>query len=297
MPMPRNTDADSLAVKAPAKSAAGASSKTAAKASAKAAATAASKAADAEVRSPRRIQSLEIGFRLVREIESAPRGLSLKDVSAHTGMPRSKAHLYLGTFLSLGLLARDGAGNYRLGPYALQIGLSALRQSGVVDLAEEAMREVQDATAHAVHLAIWGNHGPTIVCKLDGRMKVPMSIQVGYVLPLLTSASGRVFLAYEYPQLLQPILEREQPGAKLADKAVAAVIKDVRKVGMGGSSGRIYEGLAALSCPVLNHRGELCAALTILDTAALLDMRVDGKSAAILRKAAEEISTRLGKLA
>jgi DNA-binding IclR family transcriptional regulator len=242
----------------------------------------------------RRIQSLEVGFSLVRAIEAAPAGLSLKDVSAAAGMPRSKAHLYLATFLAIGLLARDAAGHYRLGPFALQMGLSALRQSSVVDLSDEAMRRLQTDTGHSVHLSVWGNHGPTIVRKIDSHLKVPMGIQVGYVLPLLSSASGRVFLAWQPWEQTQPILQREQPGAHMADKPTAALVAEVRAQGLATSSGRVYEGFAALSAPVRDHRGELCAALTLLDSAALMDIEVNSRSATLLRQAAKDISTRLG---
>jgi DNA-binding IclR family transcriptional regulator len=244
---------------------------------------------------PRRIQSLEVGFGLIREIESSPDGLSLKDVSARAGMPRSKAHLYLSTFLGINLLSRDAAGIYRLGPYALQMGMAALRHSNVVDVADETLRELQERTGHTVHLSVWGNLGPTIVRKLDGNLRIPMSIQVGYVLPLLGSATGRVFLAFEREARSRPVLEREKPGIDRTRGEAAELIAHVTACGFASSSSHMYEGFAALSTPVWDHRGELCAALTLLNVAASIDLDIRGETARLLKRGADQISTRLGR--
>jgi DNA-binding IclR family transcriptional regulator len=210
-------------------------------------------------------------------------------------MPKSKAHLYLSTFLGLNLVARDADGVYRLGPYALQMGMAALRHSSVVDVADSAMRELQERTGHSVHLSVWGNLGPTIVRKLDGNLHIPMSIQVGYVLPLIGSATGRVFLAFERQERIGPVLERERPGVDTARGDTAVLIARVKASGVAVSSGHIYEGFAAISTPVWDHSGELCAALTLLNAAASIDLDVEGDAARLLRQSAGRIATRLGK--
>jgi DNA-binding IclR family transcriptional regulator len=242
----------------------------------------------------RKIQSLEVGFRLIRELERASGPLQLKDVSSRAGMPRSKAHLYLATFVAIGLVARDAAGHYVLGPYALQLGLAALRQSSVVDISEETLRTLQLRTSHAVHISIWGNYGPTIVRKLDGNLNVPLSIKVGSVVPILSSASGRVFLAYLPESVTRPFIENEAPGLAYTDAPIATVIQSVRAAGVSSSQGRFYEGFSGMSAPIWDHHGELCATLTILDAAARMNVDLDGETAQLLKQSANAISARLG---
>src|SRR3546814_7740336 len=71
------------------------------------------------------------------------------------------------------------------------------------------MEALQAGTALAVFLSIWGNMGPTIVLKLDGMLETPLSIRVGYVLPLLSSATGSAFLAHMAAQEIAVALKRE----------------------------------------------------------------------------------------
>jgi DNA-binding IclR family transcriptional regulator len=250
---------------------------------------------DAAADAPRRIQSLDVGFRLVRVIEEASSALSLKEVSTRADMPRSKAHLYLSTFLGLGLIARDSAGRYTLGPYAIQLGLSALRQSSVVDLADGPMHVLRNQTGHSVHLSVWGNHGPTIVKKLDGGLQVPVSVRVGFVVPLLTSATGRVFLAYADDSLTRPLVEKEKTRAGTGDKAIAELIRAVRAAGHAGSDGGLYEGFTALSAPVFDHENQLCAAVALVDAAAGMPPQKKRHALPLLMQVANDISMLLGR--
>src|SRR3546814_11164699 len=60
------------------------------------------------------------------------------------------------------------------------------------------------------YLTVWGNRGPCIVRRLEGSRETPLSIRVGYVLPLTTSATGRTFLAH-----LPPVLTRDRKSTRL----------------------------------------------------------------------------------
>ena len=84
----------------------------------------------------RHIQSIEIGFRLIRVLADAGSKLPLKTLSARADMPPGKAHLYLVSFMRIGLVVQDAITmHYGLGPYALQLGVAALQQISLPDLA------------------------------------------------------------------------------------------------------------------------------------------------------------------
>ena len=91
----------------------------------------------------------------------------------------------------------------------MQVGLSALRQLDVVDVARGPMENMQVEIPLAVYLSIWGNMGPTIILKLDGRFQSPMSVRVGYVSPLLSSATGAVYLTFMPEHEIEKVLARE----------------------------------------------------------------------------------------
>ncbi len=249
---------------------------------------------------PRSIQSIGVGFRLIRCLEEAAGPVTLKELAEKAGMSASQAHVYLASFAQLGLVAQDRVSRYELGPYALQLGLAALRRLDVVALAKEPMYQLKQRTGEAVYLSVWGNRGPSIVQKVDGLGPIPMQLRVGYVLPLLTSASGRVFLAYlpraETADLVKaelaswPTARQEKPTAAKLE----ALIRDIRRQGVAQTASLLNVGFTALAAPILDHAGELCATLTLIGPSSLLDTDPHGENADALRAAAADISRQLG---
>jgi DNA-binding IclR family transcriptional regulator len=209
---------------------------------------------------PRRIGAIEVGFRLVRVLEATDGPLSLKELSERAGMAPSKAYAYVASFVHEGLLARDPVtGWYGLGAFAMSLGVAALRQSDLLDVARREATALSEATTCSVLLCTWGNRGPAIVYRVDGKRRGPTSVRVGYVLPLWTSASGRVFLAYLPQRDTSELLHEESPTVTAAQLAVE--VARIRENGFAitGEADE-FSGIAA---PVLDHDGQLVAALTL----------------------------------
>jgi DNA-binding IclR family transcriptional regulator len=226
------------------------------------------KPAGAKAPQQRSIQSIEIGFTLINALERADGPLSLKEAAQRAGMSASKAHFYMVSFKRVGLVEQSSkTGHYTLGRYALDLGLSALRRLDLVGLSREVMQNLSARIGESLFLSVWGNHGPTIVFKVDGPRPTPMTLQIGYVLPLLRSATGRIFLSYLPAHTTADYLSREI--AALTPKQRAALDADkltqrVRTQEMADTDSLLNSGFAGLSAPIWNHQDELAAAITII---------------------------------
>src|SRR4051812_49834488 len=97
--------------------------------------------ADTE-QSRRRVQSIEVGFRVLRVLRMAEGPLPLREIAARAGMPPSKVHLYLVSFVRENMAYQDiQNGHYGLGSFAIQLGLAAIRQLDVVGLAADTLTD------------------------------------------------------------------------------------------------------------------------------------------------------------
>jgi DNA-binding IclR family transcriptional regulator len=243
----------------------------------------------------RGIQSIELGFALIRELSSAQGKVPLKVLAASVNMSPSKAHLYLVSFLRLGLVTQDPVtARYGLGPAAIQLGVAAINQLNVVDVAHAHMEKVLESTGVSISLSIWGNHGPTIIFRLDGQLPVPISVRVGFVLPLLATATGRVFMAYLREREWRAVADAEEnlmPGrlTHAVQKAEAT-----RKLGLAVSDSEMHQGFFGISAPVFSSDNTLCAAITALGLSTHVDLRPTGSVATAIREAANNISRDLG---
>jgi len=242
---------------------------------------------------PRRIGAIEVGFRLVRVLASADGPLPLKELSERAGMPPSKAYAYVASFVHEGLLAQDPVtGRYGLGPFAMSLGVAALRQSDLLEVARRQAGALSEATTCSVLLATWGNRGPAIVYRVDGKRRGPTSVRVGYVLPLWRSASGRVFLAYLSERETASLLHEEEP--LLAPAEVAAEVEHIRANGFATTGDNDTEEFAGIAAPVLDHDGALVAALTLSRPYEHNTPERRLQLGAVVRDAAAEISKQLG---
>src|SRR3954466_11311904 len=156
------------------------------------------------------IQSVEVGFGLLQALGQAPGPLMLRDLAAAAGMSAAKAHRYLVSFQRLQLVVQDAASTrYDLGPAALQLGLASLARLDAVRLARERATVLMERIGHTVALAVWGNHGPTVVHWEESPSAVTVNLRLGDVMPLLSSATGRCFAAYTSKDAIAPLLRDE----------------------------------------------------------------------------------------
>lgn len=249
--------------------------------------------------SQRSIQSVELGFRLIRCLEEAPGPMGLKELSAAAGMAASKAHLYLVSFRRVGLVQQESeSGRYTLGSYALQLGLSAMRKLDVARLSRDVLRQLSEDTGEASYLAVWGNRGPCIIQRVDGPRPLPMSLQVGYVLPTVPTATGRVFLSYLPRAVTAAIVEAERAdvreGIDYSEAALSRIIEETRARELARTDGLLNIGWTAISSPILTHDGSIAGAMTVIGPNSGIDASLAGRVAKRLLSAAREVSSQLG---
>lgn len=236
----------------------------------------------------RGIQSVEIGLRVLDALQGAAGPVSLKALAAAADLPISNCHRYCVSFVRAGYMRQDGqSGRYELGARLIQAGMAALARTNAVAAATDALEALVDETGHTGQLAIWADRGPTIIRWMPGRMAVRTSIATGSTLPLLTSATGRVFLAF-LPTRQTAALAAHEVMAGHGDPTTLAA--QTRALGIGQVAGDHIPGLSAIAAPVLDPFGEAAAAITLVGAR-------DGIAPGAverLRIAAAEASARIG---
>ena len=259
--------------------------------------------ADTE-QSRRRVQSIEVGFRVLRVLRMAEGALPLREIAARASMPPSKVHLYLVSFVRENMAYQDPQnGHYGLGTFAIQLGLAAIRQLDVVDLASDMLTELRDKTDCAIYLTLWGDRGPCIVAKADGTLQGAFSVRLGYILPLTTTATGLVFLAH----LPQYETERALAAQAAYDEArkhasgptreqIAESVEKVRRDGFGSTVGMLNRNFAGIAAPIFDYSHKIAATVTLLGPTDFMNRARQKEYCKYLLSSAETVSQRLGAL-
>lgn len=239
----------------------------------------------------RGIQSIEVGLRIVEALTAAMGPQPLKALSQIANIPPSNCHRYLASFVRTGFVIQDTAtGRYDLGPLALRTGLAALGRLDPVATGLTALSRLVEETGHTGLLAILGERGAVIVRWLAGRQAVHTSLSMGSTLPILGSATGRVFLAFLPPEETAGLIAEE---VKSRDKEhVAALRARVRKSGIAQVSGDLIPGLSAASAPILDSCGNAAAALTLVGLQAGFSRQTIERLRAIAGEASRDLGLR-----
>ena len=253
------------------------------------------------------IQSVEVGFALLDVLAQAPGPLMLRDLASAAGMSAAKAHRYLVSFQRLGLVVQDGASNrYELGPATLRLGLATLSRLDAVKMARERLPALMEQTGHTLALAVWGNHGPTLVHWLESPRAVPVNLRLGDVMPMLSSATGRCFAAFlghgVGSDQAKALIEQEMAQARKVGRAdvpttraeLEALVRESRTHGLGRVHNVLLPGISGFCAPVFDADGHLALGVVSLGSSATFKTDWDGPVATPLRRMAQQLSADLG---
>lgn len=244
------------------------------------------------------IQSVEVAGVILKAMAEAHGPLTLKDLASRAGMHAAKVHRYLVSLTRIGLLEQDpSTGRYLIGPLSLSLGLAALGAINVVRIASAAMPGLRDTIDETIVLTVWGSYGPTIVRFEESSHPVTVNVRVGNVLPLLTTALGRIYGAFVATKQVTDTIEAEMgagAGPGLAREEVSEIFNEVRKRRSARIAGDLLPGVSAMAAPIFDHQGHLAAAIGAIGRQADFDTDWDGPIARALRQTAAEVSGRLG---
>ena len=239
------------------------------------------------------VQSVEVCMHLLQILMEFGRPVSLKELAQSADISAQKAHRYLVSLLRCNMVEQNTpGGHYALGEFALNVGLTALSQLDVVRIAGETVSELRNRTGQSCVLAVWGNHGPTIVRLSESPQPLLTTARVGVVLSLADSATGRVFSAFLPKEKTNRFLE-----SQLKDEGryqFDALLADVRVRGLSRTIGKEQAMINAISAPVFDSQGDLACALTLLGPDKHFKVDWDGPAAKELLANSKAISSRLG---
>jgi DNA-binding IclR family transcriptional regulator len=249
------------------------------------------------------IQSVEVGFALLDVLSRAPGPLMLRDLASAAGMSAAKAHRYLVSFHRLQLVVQDDASTrYDLGPAALKLGLASLSRLDAVKLARQRVALLIEQIGHTVALAVWGNHGPTIVHWEETPQAVTVNLRLGDVMPLLSSATGRCFAAFVRREAIAPMLKEEiaraqRQGRKDIPATLAEareLLDDVRQRGVARVVDTLLPGIVGFCAPVFDADGHIALGIVALGPTGTFDPAWGGAVERPLRAMAKQLSSDLG---
>jgi DNA-binding IclR family transcriptional regulator len=224
---------------------------------------------------------LDKAVTVLHTIAESPCGLA--ELCERTGLPRATAHRLAAGLEAHRLLARDGQGRWRLGPAVSE--LAGQVNDPLPAAGAAVLPRLREITGESVQL--YRREGTSRVCvaAMEPPAGLRDTVPVGARLPMTAGSGAKVLLAYADAATQQAVL----PAAKFADRALA----EVRRRGWAQSVAEREPGVASVSAPVRDGRGNVIAAISVSGPIDRMGRRPGARWAADLIAAADALTRRL----
>jgi DNA-binding IclR family transcriptional regulator len=199
--------------------------------------------------------------------EHAERGVS--EIAQATGLHKATAHRIIMTLLNCGFLERTADGDrFRLGLRLVELGLGALRRLDFRQAAFPYMQQLVERFDETCDLGIFDRGQVLYVEVVHSAHALTVAARVGRHLPVHCTASGRVFLAFLPPEVVEPLLSAPLPACTGKTITSPALLREeleaTRQRGYGLDDEQFEVGIRAISAPIRNMDGNVIAAMSML---------------------------------
>lgn len=154
------------------------------------------------------IQVIDRAAALLDALSRYPEPVTLKVLSAETGLHASTAHRILASLIHNRFVEKDAAGRYRLGLRLLQLGV---RLHGNVDMRAVAlpvMETLRDALGETINLTIREGDEVVYIEKATPNRMIHVQQLVGARAPLHVTAVGKLMLGAGGPEAVRAYAQR-----------------------------------------------------------------------------------------
>lgn len=242
------------------------------------------------------IQVLERSFALLDLLASHQEPVSLKEISATTGLHPSTAHRILNDLTISRYVDRPQAGSYRLGMRLLELGNLVKARLDVREAALGPMRELHRLTSQPVNLSM--RQGDEIIYverSFSERSGMQVVRTVGGRAPLHLTSVGKLFLANDDPSRVRAYATRTgltgHTRNSLTDlPRLERELAQVRQTGMARDNEELELGVRCMASGIYDDLGVLVAGLSVSAPADRLEESWQDR----VRQTAEQISKALG---
>jgi len=210
------------------------------------------------------------------------------------------AYRYVRLLSDAGLLQRQGAATYALGPRIIVLDHLIRRSDPVLRHAVPFMKELVATTGlDCVATALYSGDQMIDIHREYSGQPASLSYGRGRPRPLLLGAAPKVVLAHFAPAQLRRLLDQH------ADEVAAAKLPSdwptlrrhfarIRQAGSYVSVGELEPTLGAVAAPLVLADGAVLGALSLVTTVERLALLDPDKLAQRVRRAAGEIVARIG---
>ena len=237
---------------------------------------------------------------MLQALAEGPPTATLAALSRRLELPRSSALALCNSLVKAGLMTREAAGSYRLGPGVVALARAYLTQTDLRTEFDRLTRGVPVLPEETLLLSVRDGTDVVYIGRRIGSRPVAVSYELGLRLPAHCTASGKALLAALPPEEIRglyPPHTRLRAPTPQSITDVSALIRDLaetRERGYAVDNEELAPGMVCVGAAVPDRTGRALGAVAIgMVKAAMADGAL-ARAAAELQRLADSIALGLG---
>ena len=247
-----------------------------------------------------KIQVIDRALAMLDLLATDGPALTLAELARRSKLPKSTSLRLLNVLQRHRFVDRDPrTGGYRLGLKLHELGSQAVAQFDFVERARPHLRRLMAASGESVFLAVLDGAEVLALERVESSHTVRVPLNSGGRTPAHCTANGKALIAFiPEHELLERLGKRtfhaytRNTITKFAQ--LKTELRTVRDNGYAVDREEMEDGLKCIGAPVRNHSGAVVASVAILGPAFRLPEAKVRVTAALVVRAADELSHELG---
>ena len=247
------------------------------------------------------IQSISHALDLLEQFHDEVDELGVTELSKRLKLHKNNVFRLLATLESRGYIEQNKVTeNYRLGLKTLELGQTFVKQMGLLRQSRPVLESVVRECNETSYVAILKDFHIIYLDVVETDLTVRVVPRVGSRLPAYCTAAGKVQIAYMSEEDLELYLPTKElkpltPNTITDRDLLKKQLRQVVESGYAIDDEELDIGVRCVSAPIRDYTRRIIGAVSISGPSMRLSMeRIDKELIPLVKRAAEEISTKLG---
>lgn len=239
------------------------------------------------------VPALDKAIDIIELLGRAPDALTLSAIAAALARSPSEIFRVLKTLEKRGYLAREPGDRYLLTNRLFEQGLRRPTTASLLEVAYPEMRALSDRIGQTCHISVPSGDVMVTVARVENARSPSFVVPIGFSLPMTSSASGRVFLAF------LPMEEQKSWVGRLRGSArenLRRSLAAIRERGFELAPSATVTGMTDISFPLFEADGRPAAFLAAPFASRRSEPSALKTAIFAMREAAERIDAGLARL-
>jgi IclR family transcriptional regulator, KDG regulon repressor len=244
------------------------------------------------------VRSVGLALDVLETVAFSNEELGVTQIAQRLGLTKGSVHRHLSTLVERGYLKQNmQTARYSIGSKS-RILARAAPEIDLVQIAEGPMQDLRDSVGQTVVLSSMSPRGALVHFAVTSASPIEIGVRPGSELSFLSSAQGRILLAYSPRPFQERILARKIE--KLTNRTITdrqlleSELEKIVRQGFASAPEETMLGINAVAAPIFDEHDNIVGSVALVGSIQFLPAEPNEQLVAALKECSHQISRRLG---